>query len=128
MTEHEIRKLICVVCPNGCRLHTVITGDEINVTGNKCNRGIDFAIAEITNPTRTVTTTVRTVFSGAPVLPVRTAGEIPKGKIPELIRLLGDITLTKPVGIGGIVAENVLGLGVNVVATSNLLGNCQGER
>jgi CxxC motif-containing protein len=128
MTEHEVRKLICVVCPNGCRLHAVQTGDGINVTGNKCKRGIDFAFAEITNPTRTVTTTVRTAFSGVPVLPVRTAGELPKGTISELIRLLGDITLTKPVGIGGIVAENVLGLGVNVVATSNLLGTCQGEQ
>jgi CxxC motif-containing protein len=112
-----------MVCPNGCRLRTEQTEEEIIVTGNKCRKGIGFARTEIINPTRIVTTTVRTAFPGIPVLPVRTAGEIPKGQIPGLIRLLGAITLTKPVGIGGIVVENVLGLGVNVIASSDLLGH-----
>jgi CxxC motif-containing protein len=128
MPEKDVREFICVVCPNGCRLHVESAGTEISVTGNKCKKGIGFAHAEITNPTRTVTTTVRTAFPGIPALPVRTAGEIPKGKIHELIRLLGTITLTKPVGIGEIVAENALGLGVNVIASSDLLGHLRGGR
>jgi CxxC motif-containing protein len=128
MPETDVRKIICVVCPNGCGLHVESGENEISVTGNNCKKGIDFARAEITNPTRTVTTTVRTAFPGVPVLPVRTAGEIPKGKIHELINLLGTITLTKPVGIGGIVAENALGLGVNVIASSGLLGQPRGDR
>jgi CxxC motif-containing protein len=126
MPEAEVQNMICVVCPNGCRLRARQAGEEITVTGNKCKKGIGFARAEIINPTRTVTTTVRTAFPGIPVLPVRTAGEIPKGHIPDLIRFLGTIILTEPIGIGGIVAKNVLGLGVNVIASSDFLGHCQG--
>jgi CxxC motif-containing protein len=116
-----MKKLLCIVCPNGCRLQVEGTGDNLTVTGNKCARGIDFARAEITNPMRSLTTTVRTGFAGVPVLPVRTAGEIPKGKIRDVMRYLNGITVTKPLAVGDAVAENVLGLGVNVIATSNLL-------
>jgi CxxC motif-containing protein len=96
-------------------------GATLLVTGNQCKRGLAFAEAEITNPTRTVTTTVRTAFPEAPVLPVRTSGEIPKGKIPELMAALKDVTVTAPLGIGEVVLENALGLGLNIIATSNML-------
>jgi CxxC motif-containing protein len=116
-----MKELLCIVCPNGCRLQVEGTSDSLTVTGNKCPRGIDFARAEITNPMRTLTTTVRTNFKGVPVLPVRTAGEIPKGKIRDVMRYLNGITVTKRLAVGDAVAEDVLGLGVNVIATSNLL-------
>jgi CxxC motif-containing protein len=116
-----MKELLCIVCPNGCRLQVEGTSDKLTVTGNKCNRGIDFARAEITNPMRSLTTTVRTNFADVPVFPVRTAGEIPKGKIRDVMRYLNDVTVTKPLAIGDAVAESVLGLGVNVIATSNLL-------
>jgi CxxC motif-containing protein len=64
---------------------------------------------------------VRTSFPGIPVLPVRTDGEIPKGKIRELMGFLNTITVNEALGIGSIVAENALGLGINVIATSNVL-------
>jgi CxxC motif-containing protein len=70
---------------------------------------------------RSVTTTVRTVFPGVPVLPVRTGGEIPKGKIPELMEFLGGVVVKEPLGIGEAAAENILGLGINMIATSNIL-------
>jgi CxxC motif-containing protein len=119
-----MREIICIVCPNGCRLSvTEHSGEigEIKVSGNQCKRGVDFARAEITNPTRTLTSTVRTSFPAVPVLPVRTAGEIPKGKIRETMRFLNTITINRPLGIGDAAAENVLGLGIDVIVTSNVL-------
>ena len=116
-----MKTILCIVCPNGCRLSVTENAKGLVVSGNQCNRGIDFAMAEITNPTRTLTTTVRTSFPGIPVLPVRTAGEIPKGKIRELMNHLNTITVTRPLGIGETAAENILGLGINVIATSNIL-------
>jgi CxxC motif-containing protein len=109
------------VCPNGCRLSVEEGADSIDVSGNQCKRGVDFAVAEITNPTRTLTTTVRTSFPDTPVLPVRTAGEIPKGKIRELMHFINTVTVSRPLGIGETVVENILGLGVNIIATSNIL-------
>jgi len=114
---------LCIVCPNGCRLSAVESaeGSGYAISGNKCQRGIDFAIAEITNPMRTLTTTVRTSFPGVPVLPVRTAGEIPKGKIREAMNCINTINVSRPLGIGETVAENILGLGVDIIATSDIL-------
>ena len=118
-----MKTILCIVCPNGCRLtvEKSTNNENLAVSGNQCNRGIDFAKAEIFNPTRTLTTTVRTSFPGIPVLPVRTAGEIPKGKIRELMNYINTINITQPLGIGETAAENVLDLGVNIIATSNIL-------
>ena len=65
-----MKTILCIVCPNGCRLNAEKSaeGSGYAISGNKCKRGIDFAIAEITNPTRTLTTTVRTSFSGVPAV------------------------------------------------------------
>ena len=115
------KEILCIVCPNGCRLKVEEGEGRLVVSGNQCSRGIEFAEAEIKHPTRTLTTTVRTSCPGVPVLPVRTAGEIPKGKIREAMRLINTITIDRPLGIGEAVAENILGLGVNVIATSNIL-------
>jgi CxxC motif-containing protein len=116
-----MKQLLCIVCPNGCRLQVDDEHGKIKVTGNACQRGADFAMAELTNPLRTLTTSVRTVFPGVPVLSVRTAGEIPKGKIREVMAFLGTVVVRERIAIGETVAKNVLGLGVNVIATSNRL-------
>jgi CxxC motif-containing protein len=117
------KEILCIVCPNGCRLRIAesAAGEGFTVSGNQCKRGVDFAEAEITNPTRTLTTTVRTSFPGVPVLPVRTAGEIPKGKISEVMNVINAITVDRPLGIGDAVVKDILGLGVNIIATSNIL-------
>jgi CxxC motif-containing protein len=116
-----MKTILCIVCPNGCRLSVEEGADGLVVSGNQCKRGLDFAVAEITNPTRTLTSTVRTSFPGIPVLPVRTNSEIPKGKIRDLMNLINTVTVSRPLGIGETVVENILGLGVNIIATSNIL-------
>jgi CxxC motif-containing protein len=118
-----MKTILCIVCPNGCRLSAEKSaeGESYVISGNKCKRGIDFAIAEITNPMRTLTTTIRTSFPAFPVLPVRTAGEIPKGKIRDVMNCINAITVSRPLGIGEIVAENICGLGIDVIATSDIL-------
>jgi CxxC motif-containing protein len=116
-----VKEILCIVCPNGCRLRVEENGGELKIAGNRCSRGIDFAKAEITSPMRSVTTTVRTAFPKVPVLPVRTGGEIPKGKILELMQFLDGIVVKKPLGIGETAVENVLGLGIDMLVTSNIL-------
>ncbi|MDR3248121.1 MAG: DUF1667 domain-containing protein [Treponema sp.] len=113
-----MREFYCIVCPNGCRLK--VEG-EYRVTGNKCERGIDFAIAELTHPTRSISTTVRTAFPGIPALPVRSTEEIPKERVPDLIQFLKTINITKALGMGEMVARNPLGIQTNIIVTSNIL-------
>ncbi len=45
------REFTCIVCPNGCRLHTEVeNGAVTSVTGNRCPKGRDFAEKECTAP------------------------------------------------------------------------------
>lgn len=112
------KDLICIVCPNGCRLHGTLTAEgELEVTGNRCVRGKTFAGSELTNPTRSITTTVKTVFEDFPYLPVRTDGEIPKYAIPAVLDDLQKLTITKRTACGDVVFEDVGGTGINVIAT-----------
>ena len=54
---------------------------EIKVEGNTCPRGEAYAKKEVTNPTRIVTSTVRVEGGTIERAAVKTASDIPKGKI-----------------------------------------------
>lgn len=111
--------LTCIVCPNGCSLQVEKTQQAIVVTGHKCPRGKVFAERELTNPTRSVCTTVRTKSVAAPTLPIRTDGEIPKDRIMEFMREAAQIVVQASVRIGDVVIENVAESGVNAIATAD---------
>ena len=112
---------VCIVCPKGCTLNVTREGEKINVTGNSCKRGEAFAIAEITNPKRTICLTVRTVFEDVPVLPVRLSADIPKSRIFDVMGEINKVVVKTKIGRGEAVIKNVLGLGVDVIATSDIL-------
>ena len=116
-----MKQLVCIGCPRGCRLTVEEKDGEYLVTGNTCPRGKAFAISEMTAPKRTICSTVKTVFAGCPVLPVRVSDDIPKEKIFDVMREINAVTLRERIGRGDVVIENVLGLGVDVISTSDLL-------
>jgi len=122
-----MNKIICIVCPNGCDLTISRDGDAILVTGNKCPKGTEFAITELTNPTRTICSTVRTTFSQVPVLPVRVSSGIPKSRIFEVMGEINKVIVSRPVHRGDVIIPNVLGLGVDVIATSSILATLNQE-
>ena len=109
--------LVCIVCPKGCKLSIDEMGE---VFGASCKRGVDFAKTELASPKRTVCSTVSTTFSHRPVLPVRTSGEIPKDKIFAFMDFVKTVKVDKAVKCGEVLAENILGLNVNLIATDDL--------
>ena len=84
-------------------------------------RGKEFAVSEMTAPKRTICSTVRTAFPDAPVLPVRVSADIPKDRIFDVMDALKTVTVSERIGRGDVVIPDVLGLGVDVIATSSLL-------
>ena len=56
-----------------------------------------------------------------PVLPVRVSGEIPKEKIFDAMREINQVVITGSVSRGDAVILDVLGLGGDVIVTSNML-------
>ena len=118
----SIRELTCIGCPMGCQLTAVLEDGQVTrVTGNTCPRGREFAISEMTAPKRTICSTVRTAFPDAPVLPVRVSADIPKDRIFDVMDAIRAVTVTERIARGDVVIPDVLGLGVDVIATSSLL-------
>lgn len=116
----ERRELICICCPIGCALTVDTDGSELKVTGNTCKRGEKYAIAEVTAPTRTVTSSVRLIGGEIARAPVKTAAPVPKDKIFDVLREIGRVELAAPVAIGDVAIKNVANSGVDVVVTRNI--------
>ena len=114
------RSVICVSCPRGCPVDVEIeNGEIISVTGNTCKRGDEYARAEVTHPVRSLTTTVKVEGGVHPVVPVKSSAPVPKEKMFDCMQAINSATAKAPVKIGDVVIENILGLGVNIVATNN---------
>ena len=113
-------ELICIGCPMGCNLTVSEENGEFTVTGNTCPRGVDYAKKELTDPRRTVTSSVRVTGGAAVMVPVKTATDIPKGKITECMREIHQLSVAAPVRIGDVLCENIAGTGVALVATKNV--------
>ncbi|MBQ5375509.1 MAG: DUF1667 domain-containing protein [Lachnospiraceae bacterium] len=114
-----IKELTCIRCPIGCSLQVEMNGDEVvNVTGNNCPRGAEYARKELTAPSRIVTSTVRTLGGERDVVAVKTAADVPKGAMMDVIRALKEVEVQAPVHIGDVVLSDVAGTGVDIVATA----------
>ena len=113
------KNLICVSCPLGCPIEVEIeNGEVVSVTGNTCKRGDAYARSEITTPVRSLTTSVKVENGLHPVVPVKSSGPVPKDKMFDCMKEINSVTVKAPVKIGDIVIENILGLGVDIVATN----------
>lgn len=109
------KNLTCIICPRGCALTVRVNGDEISVSGNFCPRGKAYAVDEMTDPKRTVTSTVRTSDGG--VVAVKTDKPISKDAIRDCMRLINSLCARLPVKIGDVLCEDAFG--ARIVATQN---------
>lgn len=114
-------QLICIGCPVGC-LITVNKNEDgtYAITGNTCKKGEAYARNEMTAPVRAVTSIIRVKGGSGRVVPVKTAGEIPKGKISQCLNEIGAVTINAPVKAGDVLIPNVAGTTVSVIATGNM--------
>jgi len=113
------REMICIVCPVGC--HLEVNEETLEVTGNRCPRGAVYGKKELTNPTRMLTSTVKTNARLQNRVSVKTSDEIPKGKIFEIMEALNQIEAKVPVKIGDVLHHNILDTGIDIIATTTLL-------
>ena len=113
------KEMICISCPMGC--HLTVEGEDGNytVTGNTCKRGDAYARTEITNPVRSLATTVKVNGGVYNVVPCKSAGALPKDKIMECMDCINNAEVNAPVSLGDILVENILGTGIDIVATNH---------
>ncbi len=116
----EIKEFICIGCPLGCPLTVRMEGDQIEVSGNTCRRGEEYAKKEVLSPTRIVTSSVRVVGGEIPMVSVKTKEDIPKDRIFDIMKEIRACSVAAPVSIGDVVIADCAGTGVPVVATKHV--------
>lgn len=112
-----MKELTCIICPRGCHL---VVDDDFNVTGNSCPRGEKYAKQELTNPTRTLTSTVKINAKNAVRVPVKSKEPLPKGLILQAMEEINKASVLAPIHIGDVVIPNILGTGIDIVATKDI--------
>lgn len=116
------QNLTCIGCPLGCSISVSLSdnGEVSEITGNTCKKGAEYARKEVTNPSRVVTSIVKINNGDVNMVSVKTAEDIPKGKIFDCMEALKKVTVTAPVQIGEVIIKNVCGTGVDVIATKKV--------
>lgn len=90
-------KLVCIGCPMGCALDVKMVDDKIVVSGNRCNKGKDYATNEFVHPVRILTTTVKITGGLHDRLPVYSAKPIDKEDLKHVSLALKDVCVSSPV-------------------------------
>ena len=123
----EKRELTCIGCPMGCALTVSLeAGKVVSVEGYTCKRGRDYGEKECTNPMRTVTSSVPVTGGAIAMVSVKTASDIPKGKIQECMEAIHTATAQAPVHLGDVILTNIADTGVNLIATKAVGGKITG--
>jgi CxxC motif-containing protein len=109
----------CKVCPVGCNLKIIQNNTNpstYTVEGNSCNRGKEFGIKEVLEPSRVLTS--RVLLKNGPMsrLPVKTNGVISENLVDKCMEIIKITEISAPVEKGQIIIENILDTGVDVIA------------
>lgn len=118
----ENRNLTCIGCPMGCLITVKLENGEVQrVAGNTCKRGDNYARKEVTHPMRIVTSSVHVTGGTIPMVSVKTAHDIPKEKIMDIMASIEHVRVAAPIKIGDVIVADAAGTGVDIVATKNVV-------
>ena len=115
-----MRELTCIICPKGCQLKVEGTGDEIISSGALCKRGNAYAFQEMTNPVRSIQSTVKTTIPGFKVAAVKTSAPIPLKQIFDYMKVINGIVLKEKKQCGDVIFYGLNGSDVNLILTERL--------
>jgi CxxC motif-containing protein len=113
--------LTCIVCPIGCELSVDREEDgSLSVSGNRCNRGAAYAREEFNDPRRIITGTCAVEGGVVARVPVRSSDGVPVDKISSFLVAMYELRPTAPISIGTVLAKDVAGTGVDLLATMTI--------
>ncbi len=117
-----LKEFTCILCPNGCDIEVTMTEDGTigSITGAGCQGGVNYVKQEITDPHRTIASSVPVTGGELPLASVRLNRPVPKNRIFDVMEEIRKISLTAPVHSGDMVIHNVLGLNSDVIATKDV--------
>lgn len=117
----EVKKLTCIVCPVGCKIEVMLDNNRIiEIKGNMCLRGAEYAKSEVLNPVRPFFAVIKVKNGELPVVSVKSNKPIPKECIRKMIKELSRVKLKAPIKAGEVVVKRLECLDVDLIATRTI--------
>jgi CxxC motif-containing protein len=117
MTE----RLTCVLCPIGCPLEAVRRGGALEISGQECPKGVDFAVQEILHPKRNLSASVPVQGAPSRMVSVRLSAPVPREMIFPILAAIAALRPAAPVRRGQVLIADVLNSGADVIATRTVI-------
>jgi len=115
------KEITCIVCPVGCKILVKSDGKKAEVlSGEKCKKGIDYAMHEALDPRRMLTSSILVEGGEWPLVSVKSSKSIPKEWIFDILEEIKKTIVKAPIKSGQIVIKNVSGIGIDIVATKTV--------
>lgn len=112
------KELICIVCPRGC--HLQVDTESLKVSGNGCEKGMEYGRNELLHPTRVVCSTVKLQSEQLCRCPVKTDRPIPKAKIMDVMAVVNQLSAKAPVHIGQVLCADIAGTDASLIVTRDI--------
>ena len=120
-SKNVIKVIRCIVCPTGCSIKVIGKDDKkVSFEGYTCNRGLEYAEQEFREPKRILTTTMKVENGALSLILVRTDKPLLKDKLNEALEIIAQSQIKAPIKMGDILIENILDMGINIIASRNL--------
>jgi CxxC motif-containing protein len=117
-----VDRLTCVLCPVGCELEVrKDEAGELDVRGNQCDKGVPFAVEEVLRPRRNLATSIPVRGTASKMVSVRLSGPVPREMIFPILAEIARLRPEAPFSRGQILITDVLGTGVDVIATRTVV-------
>lgn len=117
----KAKEITCIVCPIGCKMFVTTDGKKVNICeGNKCKRGIDYAIHEALDPRRMLTTSIFVDGGEWPLVSVKSSQPVPKEKIFHVLKEIKNTKTKAPVNSGQILIKNIVDTNLDIIATKTI--------
>lgn len=114
------KDIICIVCPIGCKITVTGEGNRIDsMEGYTCKRGEQYARDEFIHPVRILTSTVKVKNGKTPLVAVRSDKPVPKELLLKCMEVIKNSEITAPIKRKDVVIKDILGTGINIVATGS---------
>lgn len=115
------KKLTCIVCPNSCSLTVQMLNNAIlSINGHKCPRGVEYGRQETLDPRRYLTAVVAADRLKLSMVPVKSAGPLPKEKLLPAMEQVRKFRLSKAVKIGTVLISDLAGTGIALIAARDV--------
>ena len=112
------RTFTCILCPNGCEITVTHENGVISACeGHQCKNGRKYVEQELTDPRRTIASSVLVTGGVRPLASVRLTAPIPRDLIIKVMDQIKLICLPAPVEPGTVLMENIFGTGSNLITT-----------